>query len=106
MICKHKGFLAALVVIGLGASPIAHGGGGRGGDSSMNPYTGDSYAYFHGGHNVGEQGFNIPWRKAAPNSAPAASNAPSATAQSAATTPKGPTRAFRRLPDSGSNTEK
>lgn len=32
-----------------------HGGGG-GGDSSMNPYTGDSYAYFHGGHNLGEQG--------------------------------------------------
>ena len=22
----------------------------------MNPFTGDSYAYFHGGHNLGEQG--------------------------------------------------
>ncbi len=41
---------------------VAHGGGGGGfsggdsGDSSMNPFTGDSYAYFHGGHNLGEQG--------------------------------------------------
>lgn len=31
-------------------------GGGDSGDSSMNPFTGDSYAYFHGGHNLGEQG--------------------------------------------------
>jgi hypothetical protein len=31
------------------------GGGGRGGDSSMNPFTGDSYAYFNGGHNLGEK---------------------------------------------------
>lgn len=41
------------------AAPAAHAGGrggGDSGDSSMNPFTGDSYAYFHGGHNVGEQG--------------------------------------------------
>ena len=35
---------------------IAGGGHSGGGDGSMNPYTGDSYAYFHGGHNLGEQG--------------------------------------------------
>ena len=35
---------------------IAGGRGGGGGDSSMTPYTGDSYAYFNGGHNLGEQG--------------------------------------------------
>src|SRR5690349_18285363 len=34
--------------------------GGGSGDSSMNPFTGDSYAYFHGGHNLGEQGTIFP----------------------------------------------
>jgi hypothetical protein len=40
------------------ASTASAGGGGRGGggDSSMNPYTGDSWAYFNGGRNLGEQG--------------------------------------------------
>ena len=41
------------------AVPAAYAGGrggGDSGDSSMNPFTGDSYAYFHGGHNLGEQG--------------------------------------------------
>src|SRR5690349_4983397 len=38
--------------------PMAQAGGrgGDNGDSSMNPFTGDSYAYCHGGHNLGEQG--------------------------------------------------
>jgi hypothetical protein len=55
--------LAAAAVIAMSGSALAHGGGGGGGfsggdsgDSSMNPFTGDSYAYFHGGHNLGEQG--------------------------------------------------
>ena len=51
---------ARLVVALAGAAvasvAIAGGRGGGGGDSSMNPYTGDSYAYFNGGHNRGEQG--------------------------------------------------
>jgi hypothetical protein len=54
------------------------------GDSSMNPYTGDSYAYFHGGHNLGEgamirpggtpppTGWQLyPWRGHAASDAPA-----------------------------------
>jgi hypothetical protein len=57
--------MVAVVAFTAGASGMsaAHGGGGGGGfsggdsgDSSMNPFTGDSYAYFHGGHNLGEQG--------------------------------------------------
>jgi hypothetical protein len=44
----------ALAVFAPATALAAHGGGG--GDSSMNPYTGDSYAYFHGGHNLGEAG--------------------------------------------------
>lgn len=31
------------------------GGGGDSGDSSMNPFTGESYRYFNGGHNRGEE---------------------------------------------------
>ena len=46
------------LAVGAGAAVAGggHGGGGGGGDSSMNPYTGDSYAYFHGGRNLGESG--------------------------------------------------
>jgi len=107
MMYKRKVLLTALLGIGLCGASVAHGGGGRGGgDSSMNPYTGDSYAYFHGGHNLGEEGFNIPWRKAAPNTAPAANNTPNATARAPAATTKGTTKTFRPLPDSGPNTEK
>ena len=42
-----------------GGAMAAHGGGG--GDSSMNPFYGDSYAYFNG-HNLGEQAMIIPGR--------------------------------------------
>ncbi len=45
----------------------AHGGGGggfSGDDSSMNPFTGDSSAYFHGGPNLGEEGMIRPGRPA------------------------------------------
>jgi len=68
---------AAAVCLSTGVSA----GGGRGGDSSMNPFTGDSYAYFHGGHNLGEQGMNIPWRSQPPN-------APKGTAESTRDTPQ------------------
>ena len=50
----------AVAAFAMGVSVPAAYAGGRGGgdsgDSSMNPFTGDSYAYFHGGHNLGEQG--------------------------------------------------
>lgn len=54
---------ATTLAIAMSGVPIAYAGGdggfsggGDNGDSSMNPFTGDSYAYFHGGHNLGEQG--------------------------------------------------
>lgn len=43
--------LAVAVACGSGAALAARDSG----DSSMNPYTGDSYRYFYG-HNLGEQG--------------------------------------------------
>jgi hypothetical protein len=51
-----------------GVASVAAAGGGGGfsggdsGDSSMNPFTGDSYAYFHCGHNLGEEGMIVPGR--------------------------------------------
>ena len=101
MIRKRGWLLGDVVVAVLGVSvcggAIAHGGG-RGGDSSMNPYTGDSYAYFNGGHNLGEQGMNIPWRTPDPKSADSSDrNVPNATAKSPTTTTTGPTRAFQSL---------
>ena len=58
--------LQLVLVAALGASlpagAIARGGGAHNGDSSMNPFTGDSYSYFHGGHNLGEPAMVIPWR--------------------------------------------
>src|SRR6478735_11267115 len=53
--------LAVVLGASLTGSALAAGrGGGDSGDSSMNPFTGDSYAYFHGGHNLGEQGTIFP----------------------------------------------
>ena len=99
-----RGFLLSQVVLiaalsaFLPETAIAHGGGGRGGDSSMNPFTGDSYAYFHGGHNLGEQGMNIPWRTPDPKSADSSDrNVPNATVKSQTTTTTGPTRGFQSL---------
>jgi len=46
----------ATAISGMPAAYAGGRGGGDSGDSSMNPFTGDSYAYFHGGHNLGEQG--------------------------------------------------
>ena len=58
--------LAAIALGSMAAGAIAGGGGrsggGDSGDSSMNPFTGDSYAYFHGGHNLGEEGMIVPGR--------------------------------------------
>jgi hypothetical protein len=43
--------LPALAVLALAASA-----GARADDSSMNPFTGDSYAYFHGSERAGADG--------------------------------------------------
>lgn len=96
--------LRALAVVGFATGvsvPAAHAGGrggGDSGDSSMNPFTGDSYAYFHGGHNLGEQGTIRPNR---PNPAwtpgkPADANR---AAPNAARDPPGPTPAKRATAD-------
>jgi hypothetical protein len=47
--------LAFALTAGMTGVALAARGGGDSGDSSMNPYTGDSYRYFYG-HNLGEQG--------------------------------------------------
>lgn len=68
---RHRGwqFLVATAgAVAVSAASAGGGGGGGGfsggdsGDSSMNPFTGDSYAYFHCGHNLGEQGMIVPGR--------------------------------------------
>jgi len=46
----------ATAISGMPAAYAGGRGGGDSGDRSMNPFTGDSYAYFHGGHNLGEPG--------------------------------------------------
>ena len=64
------------------------GGGGDGGDSSMNPFTGDSYAYFHGGRNLGEQGTIRPNR---PNPRFSTAQEPNANAPATASSEQVPT---------------
>src|SRR6266571_324337 len=65
--------LVVATALALGASSVALAD-----DSSMNPFTGDSYKYFNGGHTLGERGqFNRPvfskasvdpsWRQSHPN---------------------------------------
>ena len=65
--------LVVVTALALGASSAALAD-----DSSMNPFTGDSYKYFNGGHTLGESGrFNRPvfsnapadpsWRQSHPN---------------------------------------
>ena len=64
---RHR--LIPLVLLAALAVPNAAFAGGRGGDSgdsSSNPFTGDSYAYFHGGHNLGEQAMILPGRQNGP----------------------------------------
>jgi hypothetical protein len=104
MIRKRGWFLGNLVVaatlgVNVSGNAIAHGGGGgRGGDSSMNPFTGDSYAYFNGGHNLGEQGMNIPWRTPVPKSADSSDrNVPNAAGKSSPASTTGATRTFQSL---------
>lgn len=56
-VCSGVMFAAFAMTAAVSGAALANrGGGGDSGDSSMNPFTGDSYAYFHGGHNLGEQG--------------------------------------------------
>ena len=43
--------LVVTTVLALSSSSIALAD-----DSSMNPFTGDSYRYFNGGHNLGQPG--------------------------------------------------
>jgi hypothetical protein len=78
-----------LFIVLLASGSAAAGGGGRGGDSSMNPFTGDSYAYFHGGHNLGEEGSLIPWRT------PAANPSANVSGKTSSKAPAAPTGAFR-----------
>jgi hypothetical protein len=54
--------LGAALAAGMAGVASANRGGGDSGDSSMNPFTGDSYAYFHNGHNLGEEGMIRPGR--------------------------------------------
>jgi hypothetical protein len=61
--------LTAALAAGMSGAAVANRGGDSG-DSSMNPFTGDSYAYFHGGHNLGEQGTIRPDRAPPPKSKP------------------------------------
>jgi len=74
--------LAVVLGASLPGSALAAGrGGGDSGDSSMNPFTGDSYAYFHNGHNLGEQGMILPGRMApAKRASNGAAKSPTATA--------------------------
>ena len=64
--------LVIATALALGASSVALAD-----DSSMNPFIGDSYRYFNGGHNLGDPGFKGPviskvpadpaWRQSHPN---------------------------------------
>src|SRR6185437_888360 len=79
--------LTAALAAGMSGAAIANRGGDSG-DSSMNPFTGDSYAYFHGGHNLGEQGTirpNRPNPRFSTGQNPQANAAPNADAKAPAT---------------------
>jgi len=89
MIRKSVSLTVRVLVVGMLVSGSAAAGGGRGGDGSMNPFTGDSYAYFHGGHNLGEEGMILPGR------APPAKVTPRVQNKSPSTTSAGPTGAFQ-----------
>jgi hypothetical protein len=64
--------LVVAMALALGASSVALAD-----DNSMNPFIGDSYRYFNGGHNLGDPGFKGPviskvptdpsWRQSHPN---------------------------------------
>ena len=84
----------ATAISGMPAAYAGGRGGGDSGDSSMNPFTGDSYAYFHGGHNLGEQGTIRPNRVTARPDASSdrhASRTPSPAAAGTTRTPDAPT---------------
>src|SRR5690349_9514358 len=88
---------ATTLAIAMSGVPMAYAGGGGGfsgggdnGDSSMNPFTGDSYAYFHGGHNLGEQGTIRPNR---PNPRFSTAQTPDANAPATASSSEAPATA-------------
>ena len=89
MVPKCVSLAARALVVGMLVSGSAVAGGGRGGDGSMNPFTGDSYAYFHGGHNLGEEGMILPGRAPPPKVTPSVRN------KSPSTTSAGPTGTFQ-----------
>ena len=91
MIRDSAALIARVLVLGMlvAGTAFAGGGGGRGGDGSMNPFTGDSYAYFHGGRNLGEEAMILPGR------APPSKVVPTVTGKVPPTTPSKPTGAFR-----------
>jgi len=82
--------LFVAMTAGMSGVAMADFGGGDSGDSSMNPFTGDSYAYFHGGHNLGEQGTIRPNRVTPPPRAAQDANAPNASLPPATATKRTP----------------
>jgi len=94
IIPRSTSILIVVATIGIPGVAMANRGGGDSGDSSMNPFTGDSYAYFHGGHNLGEQGTIRPNRVTARPDASSdrhASRTPSPAAAGTTRTPDAPT---------------
>jgi hypothetical protein len=65
---SHRLIRLALLATALAFPAVALAGGGHGsnGDSSNNPFTGDSYAYFHGGRNEGQGAMILPGRAYGP----------------------------------------
>lgn len=67
---RSIGLLCLAVALAVPSATLARGGGGGGrggsGDSSMNPFYGDSYRYFNG-RNLGEQGTIFPGGSQAPS---------------------------------------
>jgi len=90
--------VATVLAASVSVAAARGGGGGRSGDSgdsSMNPFTGDSYAYFHCGHNLGEEGMIIPGRPNPQDPAAKArrqANAAAPTPECAAANPSGTPR--------------
>ena len=92
-----RSLAAAALAIGVSGAALGNRGGGDSGDSSMNPFTGDSYAYFHGGHNLGEQGTIFPDH--AYRTPPGKAQAPKAARKPASGPPADPR--VERTPRSG-----
>jgi hypothetical protein len=59
-------FVLVLAALAMAPAAAIAGGSHGSGDSSNNPFTGDSYAYFHGGQNAGRQAMILPGRHYGP----------------------------------------